>query len=214
MSERPRRVRKRRPGVGGRPSKYRPEFGKVAYELAKQGENVTTISHVLGVVETTFWRWIADYPEFKKLWEHGEKQGQALRDARMVRAAEVGLEKRAKGYTAAEITIQPDSEGKPQEVRRVLKDIPPDPNAAKYILGNRAGKRWPKGDTVDLGSDTLGAFLGALDGRDGGFAAAAQRNLGPAAVDGCLPDGGERGDGDGSVVVVPSRDCERVEAER
>lgn len=212
--ERPKRVRKRRPGVGGRPSKYQREFAHVAHELARKGANVREIARTLGVVESTFWRWVGEYPEFEKAYTAGDELGQRIRDARMIRAAEVGLEKRAKGYVAEEITIQPDAEGKPQEVRRVLKDVPPDPNAAKYILGNRAGKRWPKGDTVDLGSDTLGAFLGALDGRDGGFAAAAQRNLGPAAVDGRLPDGGERGDGDGSVVVVSSRDCERVEAER
>ncbi|HEX42411.1 MAG TPA: hypothetical protein ENN81_10190 [Phycisphaerales bacterium] len=185
----------RKRGKGGRPREYKWEYGPIVHDLARRGDNLPAICQILRIGEATFWRWIAEYPEFKSWYESGEKLGQRVRDARMTRAAEVGLEKRAAGYEYDEVTSAPGPGGKIVEVRRVKKHIPPDPAAIKYVLSNRAPKRWPKDQQVDLGEDTLAAFLEAIHGHSGGHASAVRRAVerrgqtddGPAVAD--RPDG-------------------------
>jgi len=49
---------------GGRPTKYKPEFAKVAAQMCKLGVTDADLAAAFDVTTVTVWNWQARHPEF------------------------------------------------------------------------------------------------------------------------------------------------------
>lgn len=123
----------------GRPLKYSDVNLKQVNKLAGFGLIDTEIADYLGIVESTFYKWKNDYPEFSEAL----KTGKLKADAKVIKS----LHKRALGYKHPEdkIFIQEGS----TIVVPTIKHYPPDTTAIIYWLSNRQPDKWkrnPEGD--------------------------------------------------------------------
>lgn len=121
-----------RAGVGGRPTDYRPEYCKVAAEMALGGSTDEEIARELGTTVVTMWRWRGRHEEFRKSLQWGKDNC----DERVERS----LFARAVGYTYDAVKIF-QYEGAPVIVPH-KEHVPPDVGAAKMWLTNRKRAEW------------------------------------------------------------------------
>jgi hypothetical protein len=137
---------------GGRPTKYKPSYCKVAKQLSRLGATDFEIAQFIGVADSTLRLWMVQHPKFSA----AIKLGKAPSDKRTERS----LFARANGYTyeAEEIflvdkvieTPHPtDPKGLPtitrtKEVLRVpvIKHVAPDTGALAFWLKNRRKDLW------------------------------------------------------------------------
>ena len=118
--------------VGGRPTKFRPEYVEIAATLAKNGATDADVASALGVAIRTVWRWQAEHAAFC--------QALVVPPGAPDDRVERSLFQRGVGYTFdAEKIFQHD--GKPVRVA-YQEHIPPDPGAAMKWLTNRRPDRW------------------------------------------------------------------------
>lgn len=56
-----------RNGTPGRPSSFKPEYGKIVKEMSAEGYSLTAIAGEIGVHRKTLYDWRRKYPEFDQL---------------------------------------------------------------------------------------------------------------------------------------------------
>lgn len=118
---------------------YDPDFHpqKAESHCAETGATPTQLAEVFGLKPNTIFTWISRYPEFSSAMDRG------LTTFRM-NVAERGLAKRMMGYTQTTTTYKYDENGNRFIAKEVEKDLPPDTEAIKFFLVNRAPKIWTR----------------------------------------------------------------------
>jgi hypothetical protein len=117
---------------GGRPSKYRIEYARVAEVMVRGGSTDFELAQALGVTRATIYVWKAQHAEFSD----------AIAGARAIpiERVERSLYERAIGYTheATKLVVVKD------QVTAVtyLEHVPPDVHAASLWLRNVDPMRW------------------------------------------------------------------------
>lgn len=115
-----------------RPTKYKPEFAKIAESMAKLGATDIEIADALGVEARTLYRWKAE----NKVFCQAVKVGKEVADERIERS----LYARASGYEHDEVDIRVVQGAIVQTPIR--KYYPPDTTAAIFWLKNRRPADW------------------------------------------------------------------------
>ena len=125
--------------AGGRPTKFKPEYVKQAYELSLLGLTDIEMARVLGIGERTFNAWKGAHPEFQ----------QALIDGKEIADAKVtqSLYKRATGYEHDAVKIVADAKTGAEHIVNYTERYPPDTTACIFWLKNRQRAKWR--DKVD-----------------------------------------------------------------
>lgn len=112
--------------------KYRPQFCRIAHQIALLGGTPSILADTLSVSEQTVRNWLDTYPEFKIAWVGGKE----FADAQVTQA----LFKRAVGFTQ----VVEDFKTERGELVPIEKTIvfAPDVQAAQYWLNNRRPQDW------------------------------------------------------------------------
>ena len=124
----------------GRPTRYRSEYSKLAFELCLLGYTDDMLAEVFRVAPSTVSKWKTTHAEFSEAL----RGGKVIADAHVANA----LYQRALGYEHEEEWIG-QYKGEPVIVKTV-KHYPPDVGAASLWLRNRQPERWR--DKVELAS--------------------------------------------------------------
>lgn len=136
---------------GGRPTKYKPEFIKVAQKLCELGATEWDVADALGVTTVTIHRWKVKHPEFCSAL----KTGKAPADDRV----EMSLYRRATGYSFESEKIF-QFQGEPVVVPYTER-VPPDTTACIFWLKNRRPEEW-RANPEGQGGEDLAASLSKL----------------------------------------------------
>ena len=121
-----------RKSVGGRPSKFKPEFEHQVKTLAELGATDAQIAQCFGVTEQTLNNWKKSHPRFFE----SLKSAKEIADERV----EQSLFNRALGFSHPEEKIFCD---KGDVVRAgTMKQYPPDTTACIFWLKNRKSGEW------------------------------------------------------------------------
>lgn len=115
-----------------RPTKYKPEFCKLAYRLSLLSATDKEISDILEVTEKTLNLWKIEYPEFLQSLKRGKEEA----DSRVVKR----LFDRAMGYEHRDTYIT-QYQGKIIK-EDIIKHYPPDTTACIFWLKNRQPDKW------------------------------------------------------------------------
>ena len=118
--------------AGGRPTKYKPEFAKIAEQMCNLGATDPQLAEAFDVTISTITLWKVTYPEFSAAIKISKDNADNL--------VEQSLYKRALGYECEEIDIRV-IEGQIVETK-VKKVYPPDPTAMIFWLKNRQKEKW------------------------------------------------------------------------
>jgi DNA-binding XRE family transcriptional regulator len=127
-----------------RPSKYQPEYSRIAHSLALLGATDSDLAKAFDVSEQTINAWKKDFPEFFESLKAGKHEA----DNRVVRS----LFERATGYSHPEDKIF-QYEGSPVIVP-TIKQYAPDTTAAIFWLKNRRPSEWR--DKMELDANLHG----------------------------------------------------------
>lgn len=125
---------------GGRPSKYRPEYARLAAALIKAGNTIPEIAEVFGISVSTVWKWRAAHPEFLQVFLESNPHF----DARV----EMALGQRAVGYDYDSVKVF-QFNGIPVIVP-IKVHVPPDVNASRFWLQARQNDRWKVKEEVEI----------------------------------------------------------------
>ncbi len=142
---------------GGRPSKYKPEYARIARTMCSMGATDAELADAFDVTVQTIWRWTSAHKEFC----YALKIDKGEYDDRIKRS----LAQRALGYTYDAVKIFMPAGASEPVYAKYREHVPPDPGAAKVWLCNRQPKEWRDKQVVEHGitSDLLG-LLSELDG--------------------------------------------------
>lgn len=116
----------------GRPTKYVPEFARVASTMASGGATDEEIARALGCAVSTLYRWKAEIPEFREAIG-GAKQIPITR-------VERSLYHRSVGYSHEHDEIR--ANGNKVTIVKTTKHYPPDVGAARLWLNNVDPLHW------------------------------------------------------------------------
>ena len=148
---------------GGRPSKYREEFARMARISCEEGGFTDLqLARLFDVSKSTINRWKKDHPEFWDSIRIGKDEFDSSR-------VETAFLKGCIGFRYTEVTrepaavqpVDPETGGEPAEPRlvvtkKVSKLVLPNPRACLDWLTNRAPDRWKKVKHVELTGDNAG----------------------------------------------------------
>lgn len=112
----------------GRPSKYKPEFARIAEKLSALGATDKDLADAFDVVESTINEWKLDHPDFSE-----SLKAKRIPDDEI----EASLFKRAKGYIRTIQRVTKDG-----DVVDTEEELPPDPTSMIFWLKNRRPKQW------------------------------------------------------------------------
>lgn len=115
-----------------RPTKYKPEFARIAQKMTRLGATDVEIADALEVTTVTLWRWSASNKEFC----NALKVGKAEADDRV----ENSLYVRALGYQHEEVHVS-NYQGE-ITLTPLVKHYPPDPTSMIFWLKNRRPGTW------------------------------------------------------------------------
>ena len=115
--------------VLGRPTKYKPEFVKLARDYTELGATLEQVGKFLGVDVATVKRWMDEKPTFCA----AIKETRELADAKVERS----LYARACG-----LTKKVERESKRGGIVTLKEEVPPDTAAAFIWLKNRRPEQW------------------------------------------------------------------------
>lgn len=147
---------------GGRKSEFRERMIAQVKGFALLGLTEQEMADHLGISLSTFENWKKTRVKFSKALYEG-KEGA---DSKVVAA----LYKRALGYKVQEVSYEKVKEGEfnkedgdqivaaEYKKKVTLKEVPPDPNAARYILNNRQKKHWKERQEIGFDPDTTTGF--------------------------------------------------------
>jgi hypothetical protein len=117
----------------GRPTKYRPEYAKIAGHLCKLGATDQDLASAFDVTTATIWNWRCSYPEFLSAITTYKKAFDGL--------VERSLAQSAIGYTFDEEIVKINNDGDVFRANTV-KHVPPNPTSAIFWLKNRRPDEW------------------------------------------------------------------------
>lgn len=118
--------------AGGRPTKYKPEFAKIAKKMCELGATDPQLAEAFEVTTSTIALWKVTHKEFSDAIKISKDISDNL--------VEQSLYKRALGYECEEVDIRV-IEG--QIVQTIVKKVyPPDPTAMIFWLKNRQKDKW------------------------------------------------------------------------
>jgi hypothetical protein len=151
----------------GAPSKWDPNFSKMAYEIMCLGATLEKLGRILGVSKETICQWQKQKPEFSDSF-------QKARDCFDSENIEKALFKKSTGFFSAERTFELPhnyitfsentdkelidnilSEMEPILVKIVKKYHPPSDQAIRFWLMNRNPQRWSKDGALKIETDRL-----------------------------------------------------------
>ena len=138
----------------GCPTKYKPEFDKLAYNYCLLGATDKELADYFDVTETTVNNWKIDYPSFFESIKDGKERADIL--------VAQSLHKRATGYkqkTQKAMQYQGDV-----IIADVVEEVAPDTAAAIFWLKNRQGKNWRDKQELSVSADVQ-PDIGELDAR-------------------------------------------------
>lgn len=118
----------------GRPSSYRPEFAKQAYNLCLLGATNDDLAKALGVAGSTIDLWIAENEEFSGSVKSGREEADAKVASRLF--------SRACGYKHQAVKIVADAKTGAEHIVPYTERYPPDTVAAIFWLKNRRPELW------------------------------------------------------------------------
>lgn len=154
-------------GVGGRPSKYKPEYDEQAGRLCMLGATDAEMADFFGISVRTLYRWKTESESFCQALNIGKEHA----DARVKRS----LYMRATGYDFTEqqaFKVKVSQHEEKVEVVDVDRHMPPDTTAAIFWLKNRDPRNWR--DRVEhTGADGGPITVAAVDLTDDELAAIA-----------------------------------------
>lgn len=117
---------------GGRPTKYKQEYTRIAKKMCELGATDFDVVQALGVSRSTFYKWRHEHGEFSDAL----KAGKACADERV----EMSLYRKAVGYEHEAVKI---FQFQGQEVVVPYTEIQhPDTTAAIFWLKNRKPEEW------------------------------------------------------------------------
>jgi transposase-like protein len=132
----------------GRPTKYKPEFDKIAKKMCELGATDNDVAEALGVHTATLYRWRNEHPTFRE----SLKVGKDAPDDRV----EMALYRKAVGYTHEAVKI---FQFQGQElIVPYTEVVQPDTTAAIFWLKNRRPEQWranPEGGEGEDGDITI-----------------------------------------------------------
>lgn len=139
---------------GGRPTKYKPEYARMAYKHCLLGATDKELADLFEVEEKTINNWKAEFPEFLQALKAGKDDADA--------EVATKLYYRAKGYSHPEDKIFLH-EGQPVIVA-TEKHYPPDTGAAIFWMKNRQRQKWRDVSRQELtGKDGTPLVTGKLE---------------------------------------------------
>jgi Zn ribbon nucleic-acid-binding protein len=146
--------------TGGRPTDYKTEYAKQAYNYCLLGATDEDLASFFDVTETTINNWKESNVEFFE----SVKAGKEVADAKVAQS----LYKRATGYKHKAVKIF-QVNGEPLIVPYVER-YPPDPTSMIFWLKNRQKKKWrdkvEHGVTDSDGNDVVTLFQIPDNGRN------------------------------------------------
>lgn len=124
---------------------------------ARDGLNDVQIAHNIGIHIGTLYEWKKKYPKFNDAIKRGKEVVDII--------VENALLKSALGYSYDEVTkvrIDDEASGKSEivEVKRVTKDMAPNPTSLIFWLKNRKPEVWRDSKKVDANIEVNNPFDG------------------------------------------------------
>ena len=151
---------------GGRPTKYKPEYARMAQLcIEDSGFSMYKLAKLFNVDRATVYRWLEAEKEFRDGVDQGRNTWEGLK-------IHDSLVKKAVGFTYTERTQELDLTGKMRLTKKVRKYYPPDVAAIKHWQVNRDPERWKDKQDIDL-KVKLDEVLAALPGEYSGAVRAA-----------------------------------------
>ena len=135
--------------LGGRPSKYKPEYDKLAYDYSLLGATDAIMAGYFDVCEATFNNWKIEHPSFLE----SLKKGKAEADVVVAKS----LYKRAQGFQYDEITCENGV-----ETKRVTKMVTADPTSMIFWLKNRQPAAWRDKQEVQVDAHNVNENISSL----------------------------------------------------
>lgn len=123
-------AKKKKPA--GRPTRYRMEYARLVFWMARSGMTNEEIAKELGVAERTFYNWQEKHPKLLQALKDGREEPDRL--------VEQSLYQRALGYEYVEIDITVDEDG--EKVKTMHRQRAPDVTACIFWLKNRMPDKW------------------------------------------------------------------------
>ena len=127
----------------GCPTKYKPEFDKLAYNYCLLGATDKELANYFEVAESTLNEWKLKYDNFSESIKDGRERADIL--------VAQSLNKRARGYTQKATKVM-QYQGEPVVVE-IEEEVPPDVTAAIFWLKNRQGKNWRDKQEFSVSAD-------------------------------------------------------------
>ncbi len=127
----------------GRPTSFKNEYCKLAYNYSLLGATDTELAEFFDVAESTLNLWKKNHSEFSESIKRGKFQADAEIASKLFH--------RAKGYEHPEDKIFND-QGVPLIVP-TIKHYAPDTTAAIFWLKNRQPKKWRDKTEVDMNNN-------------------------------------------------------------
>jgi transposase len=139
----------------GRPTKYKEELDKIAYELALLGYSDANIAKEIGIAESTIYEWKLTYKTFSEAL----KEGKAKASAKVAKS----LYERALGYTTTEKRVERNELGEVVKEVEITKYVAPDTSAAALFLKAKEPDLWREQKHVDLTNSDASLSMRSLD---------------------------------------------------
>jgi hypothetical protein len=116
--------------------KYGQRILAQAKKEIEKGLNDIQLCQALGIGSSTLYEWKQEHPEFSEVLSHArDKANTAVVNALYNRATGIKVKERHSH-------IRKDGKKTIKEVREIEKEIPPDTEAMKFFLKNRAPEDW------------------------------------------------------------------------
>ena len=135
--------------VGGRPSKYKPEYDKLAYDYSLLGATDDQMARNFGVTKQTLNNWKHEHPSFFDSLKRGKDEADV--------AVAKSLYKRAQGFEYDEVTHENGV-----ETKRVTKMVVPDATSMIFWLKNRQPAAWRDKQEVQVNSHNVNENIASL----------------------------------------------------